>query len=155
MYLQILLSTDNTPNFYEFGDIVKSDIPNEDIMPRSVSIPSYLNDRMVLSLQSSRFELPMDMKSLESKCIKNGCILNECCLLDCLTPYVPTCLPDTLRAYLTDNYLLVYLTTASLFAGLCICLHFYLPPCKPLARMHVYLLSYLPAYWLCAVVSKN
>ncbi|XP_012936365.1 uncharacterized protein LOC101853688 isoform X1 [Aplysia californica] len=57
-------SDQKTASFYDFGDLTASTV-REETMFKAPVIPSYLNDRMVLSLQSSRFELPMDMKSLE------------------------------------------------------------------------------------------
>ncbi|RUS79760.1 hypothetical protein EGW08_012476, partial [Elysia chlorotica] len=70
-------------SFYDFGDIESTKAQLEDMAAasRAPKVPSYLNDRMVLSLQSSRFELPMDMKSLEkmSPCdyLRKYCVISN------------------------------------------------------------------------------
>ncbi|KAK0060498.1 hypothetical protein Bpfe_010011 [Biomphalaria pfeifferi] len=54
-------------NFYDFGDLTDTKPDEmENAVPNVVPIPANLNDRMVLTLQSSRFELPMDMRELEN-----------------------------------------------------------------------------------------
>uniref|UniRef100_A0A2C9LKX7 Uncharacterized protein n=1 Tax=Biomphalaria glabrata TaxID=6526 RepID=A0A2C9LKX7_BIOGL len=54
-------------NFYDFGDLTDTKPDEmESAVPNVVPIPANLNDRMVLTLQSSRFELPMDMRELEN-----------------------------------------------------------------------------------------
>ncbi|CAL1544481.1 unnamed protein product [Lymnaea stagnalis] len=54
-------------NFYDFGDLAATTAAmEENTTPKSAAAaPASVNDRMVLSLQSSRFELPMDMRKLE------------------------------------------------------------------------------------------
>ncbi|GFN90345.1 serine/arginine repetitive matrix protein 1-like, partial [Plakobranchus ocellatus] len=62
-----IVKEEPTHSFYDFGDLESTKAQLEDIAAanKASKVPTYLNDRMVLSLQSSRFELPMDMKSLE------------------------------------------------------------------------------------------
>ncbi|GFS15059.1 serine/arginine repetitive matrix protein 1-like [Elysia marginata] len=78
-----LVKEEPVNSFYDFGDIetTKAELEDAAALSRATKVPSYLNDRMVLSLQSSRFELPMDMKSLEkmspAEYLRKYCVISS------------------------------------------------------------------------------
>lgn len=61
--LQGTADEESPPHFFDTGDLTAME---EQRAAEGTKTPSYLNDRMALSLQSSRFKLPMDMRALES-----------------------------------------------------------------------------------------
>ncbi|KAK7087151.1 uncharacterized protein [Littorina saxatilis] len=68
----------NSRTGYDFGDMDSTDTETKNNKPR---VQSLINTRMALSLKSSRFELPMDMKDLEKMCpqdyLRKFCVVSS------------------------------------------------------------------------------